>query len=76
VAARHCTSRPSSRQRSTLTDSPLSGSQPGRGLGRSPWHRAFGQSDAEIRQISFKGPHPDLESDFTLFCEVITGALS
>jgi hypothetical protein len=26
--------------------------------------------------ISFKGPHPDLESDFALFCEVITGALS
>jgi hypothetical protein len=26
--------------------------------------------------ISFKGPHPDLESDFVLFCEVITGALS
>jgi hypothetical protein len=26
--------------------------------------------------ISFKGPHPDLERDFTLFCEVITGALS
>ena len=26
--------------------------------------------------ISFKGPHPDLASDFTLFCEVITEALS
>ena len=25
--------------------------------------------------VSFKGPHPDLESDFELFCEVITDAL-
>jgi hypothetical protein len=26
--------------------------------------------------VSIKGPHPDLESDFALFCEVITPALS
>jgi hypothetical protein len=26
--------------------------------------------------FSIKGPHPDLESDFALFCDVITGALS
>jgi hypothetical protein len=26
--------------------------------------------------VSIKGPHPDLESDFVLFCEVITPALS
>jgi hypothetical protein len=25
--------------------------------------------------VFVKGPHPDLDSDFTLFCEVITGAL-
>jgi hypothetical protein len=25
--------------------------------------------------VFVKGPHPELESDFTLFCEVITGAL-
>lgn len=25
--------------------------------------------------VSFKGPHPDAESDFELFCEVITGAI-
>jgi hypothetical protein len=25
--------------------------------------------------VFLKGPHPDLESDFMLFCEVITGAL-
>ena len=26
--------------------------------------------------VSIKGPHPDLESDFTLFCEVVVPALS
>jgi hypothetical protein len=26
--------------------------------------------------VSIKGPHPDLESDFALFCDVITGALN
>jgi hypothetical protein len=26
--------------------------------------------------VSIKGPHPDLESDFVLFCEVVTPALS
>lgn len=26
--------------------------------------------------VSIKGPHPELESDFALFCEVITPALS
>ena len=26
--------------------------------------------------VSIKGPHPDLESDFALFCEVITPALT
>ncbi len=26
--------------------------------------------------VSIKGPHPDLESDFALFCEVIAGALN
>jgi hypothetical protein len=26
--------------------------------------------------VFIKGPHPDLESDFALFCEVITGALA
>jgi hypothetical protein len=26
--------------------------------------------------VIIKGPHPDLESDFTLFCEVITEALA
>ena len=26
--------------------------------------------------VFVKGPHPDLDSDFTLFCQVITGALA
>ncbi len=25
--------------------------------------------------VLVKGPHPELDSDFTLFCEVVTGAL-
>jgi len=27
-------------------------------------------------EITVKGPHPELDSDFTLFCEVISGALT
>jgi hypothetical protein len=26
--------------------------------------------------VTVKGPHPELDSDFTLFCEVITEALT
>jgi len=27
-------------------------------------------------EVIIKGPHPDLESDFQLFCQVVTGALA
>jgi hypothetical protein len=29
-----------------------------------------------FKVLAVKGPHPDLESDFTLFCEVVTEALA
>jgi hypothetical protein len=32
--------------------------------------------DLISEDVSFTGPHPEAESDFTLFCEVITAALS
>jgi hypothetical protein len=32
--------------------------------------------DVISTEVIIKGPHPEADSDFTLFCEVISGALT